>query len=172
MTFDLFFNKLAPCAGPVPPQIPDRRGEGPFPLKHTTPRPVFFLFFLSLFFSHTFIYAFFAGGAGCRSERSEHCLLLGVDYPMATSSPTSLSPFFSWLCVFTPGIFSGFSSTLARSARTPARLFVWLKIWGFLIALWLVCFGPVRGYQRSVRKWGGGCLMLGICFPMAPIPPS
>ena len=154
---------------PVPPQIPERRGEEPFPLKHTTPRPV--LLFFSLSFSLTLLYMrFFAGGAGCRSERSEHCLLLGVGYPMATSSPTSLSPFFSWLCVFTPGIFSGFSSTLARSARTPARLFV--RFVGRLIALWLLCFGPVRGYQRSVRKWGGGCLMLGICFPMAPIPPS
>ena len=130
---------------------------------------LFFFFSLSLFFSLTFIWVF-AGGAGCRSERSEHCLLLGVGYPTwQRHQPTSLSPFFSWLCVFAPGIFSGFS-TLARSARTPARLFV--RFVGRLIALWLVCSSPVRGYQRSVRKWGGGCLMLGICFPMAPIPPS
>ncbi len=98
LTFDLFFNKPAPCAARFHHRSQKKRGEGPFPLKHTTPRPVFSL---SLF-SHTFIYAFSEGGAGCRLERSEHCLLLGVGYPMATSSTHFPFPFlFLVVCIYT-----------------------------------------------------------------------
>ena len=34
------------------------------------------------------------------------------------------------------------------------------------------CSSPVRGSGDQSGKWRGGCLMLGICFPMAPIPLS
>ena len=63
---------------PVPPRIPDRRGEGPFPLKHTT--ALFFSFSFFSLFSHTFIVLFLflgMGGIGVGQGISEHCLILG-----------------------------------------------------------------------------------------------
>ena len=85
---------------PVPPRIPDIRGEEPFPLKHTTPR----LFFFSLsLFSLTLLFSFYFLGYGVvlgsvRGDPST-ASYWGVGYPMATSSNPLPSPS-SWLFMY------------------------------------------------------------------------
>ena len=129
-------------------------------------------FSFSLSLSHFYI-EFSRVGWGVGQRDQSTASYWGLATPWQRYHPTSLPPFFSWLCVFTPGSFSEFRNTYGPGPQGPqpaCSLGYRCVAFGCFIAG--VLFSPVRGYQRSVRKWGVGCLMLGICFPMAPIPPS
>ena len=159
---------------PVPPQIPERRGEEPFPLKHTTPR--FFYFFYSLsFLSHFFFFFWVWVVLGSVGGDPSTALYWGVGYPMANVIKPPFLPFCLTIYVF---FLSGAGLRLlkvgkARSAWTPACWIEESEVYGgvfsrnpcsyVVLAQW--------GVQGSVRKVGRWLPHAGDVPPHGPHPP-
>ena len=73
----------------------------------------------------------------------------GLATPWQRHQPTSLPPFFSWLCVFTPGSFSGFRNTYGPGPQGPQPACS-LGLWAFdcfmagvCLAQGAACFGGI-----------------------------
>ena len=83
------------------------------------------------------------GGVEVGQGRSEHCLILRVGYPMATSSYPLPPPLLDYLCIFLIGVGLRFSKVIAaRSARTPARWFEEYEVLG------VICFLETRALAQ------------------------
>jgi hypothetical protein len=81
-------------------------------------------------FSLTLLNGFFSRvGWGVGQRDQSTASYWGLATPWQRHQPTSLPPFFSWLCVFTPDSFSGFRNTYGPGPQGPQPACS-LGLWG------------------------------------------
>ena len=153
---------------PVPPRIPDRRGEEPFPLKHTTPRFLPFFFFFSLFLSHFYFPFIFLGMEG----RSGEIRALPYTGGWLPHGNVIKPPFFplGYLCISRVGWGYGYQKLSWPGPQGPQP--VGSKVQRSFVVVCFLGSSPVRGSGISQDSGEVVASCWGFASPWLPSPLS